>query len=155
MPALNKEELLLRTARANPAQLVVVAYEIITGSLSAAADSDGADFDENVERARNGITQLIGGLNFSEEFAWTLYDIYVYVYGRLTRAHIRRDRGAVSESLSLMGSLREGFEAAAQSGEADAGAQKTGAPSVYAGLTYERDGLSEFVVQDDERGFKA
>ena len=153
---IDKYDFLYRINGATPAQLVVLTYELTEKFLGLALVSGETEkelFAQYVEKAKSGITQLIGGLNFKYELSQVLYDIYLYIIRILTRAYLRYSRGDAEEALALLKMLSEGFVYAVNQ-------ETTPAPSaesvqVYAGLTYQKDGLAEYIRQDDGRGYKA
>ena len=145
-----------RIINATPAQLIVVTYDLVCDFLSEALESGSDDsFAEYTSRAKDAVTQLMCGLNFKYGISQELYDIYLYVYATLTRAFFRYERAAAKEAAELLGTLREGFINAANSSPDTVPDEYEPEPQVYAGLTYQRDGLAEFVDQSDARGFKA
>jgi flagellar biosynthetic protein FliS len=159
---INAEDYALRIKQASPAQLVVINYALVTEFLRGALESlDGGDkeaFAFHVDKAKDGLMKLIGGLNFEITLAHELYAVYRYLYERLTGAFFRYERKPVEEALSLTEILAEGFRDAVkqQPAEASAGSVQTEtAPQVFAGLTYERDGLAEYIDQKNERGYRA
>lgn len=161
---INTDDYTLRISQASPAQLVVINYELIEAFLTDALEAYGPEaviraedkpvFAQHIEKAKNGLTQLIRGLNFEIIIAHDLYQIYEYVNGLLNAAYFSYKRDAAAEALSLMRTLLEGWREAARQ-EPDAAPVTDGAPQVYAGLTYQKDGLSEYVVQDNGRGYQA
>lgn len=158
---IDTEAYTLRIARATPAELVVINYELITAFLREAlealdSDENGvnqASFERGVQKAQDGLTQLIRGLRLDISIAQDLYRIYHYLYKRLTDAYFQRDRSPVEEALSLINLLLDGWREAAKQETYAAPAQEI--PEVFAGLTYQRGGLSEYIVEDEGRGFKA
>ena len=152
-----KNDYLLRISQATPTQLVVINYEILTDYIRealAAYDTDQPAFTQAVDKAKNALVQLMLGLDLSITLAQDLFRIYTYINQRLNTAFFSRDRDAAEEALTLAETLLTGWRAAAGQ---DTETQPVigGAPSVYAGLTYQKDGLSEYVNQDDDRGYQA
>jgi flagellin-specific chaperone FliS len=96
--------------------------------------------------------QLISGLDFSQAFANDFYDIYLYVYELLVKAHVTLKPEPAREALTLLNRLLEGWRVAFTQEKA---APNENAPQVYAGLTYGRSGLSEYVVENESKDFKA
>jgi flagellin-specific chaperone FliS len=152
---IDQEAYSLRIARATPALLVVITFELIADYLNDALASDGFA-RVSVEKAKNGVTQLIKGLNFEVAMAHDFYEIYQYIHKRLNDALRNATREPLAEALELAEQLLTGWREAASLEEATAPALASHVPPVYAGLTYQRGGgLSEYVAQDESRGFKA
>ena len=59
---IDKSAYLLRISQASPAGLVVINFELIIEFLNAAIEND---FGENVQKAKDGLEQLIQSLDFS------------------------------------------------------------------------------------------
>ena len=147
------EDYLLRISQSTPAQLVIINYEIIIDFLNEALKAeDTAAFAIFTDKARHGLSQLIQGLDLKITIAQDLYQLYEYAYQLLTAAFFGYDRAAAEETRSMMNLLLTGWrEAAAQ--DSDAVPMLDGVPQVYAGLTYQKDGLSEYIDQDNNRGY--
>jgi len=162
---MNKEDYVLRIASATPVQLVVINHELIVEFLAEAlATADNPDeapfFAYNIDKAKNGLLQLIEGLDFEIEIAHELYNLYMYANERLTKAFFGRDREASKEIIievqEMFQTLLEGWQSIVDTPD-DRILEETipEGHQVYAGLTYGRSGLSEYVKEDDSRGFKA
>jgi flagellin-specific chaperone FliS len=152
----NKDDYILRVSSATPVQLVVISHELLVAFLSDALANRGAPpvFAENVGKARDALEQLINGLDFTVTLAQELYDLYLYAGGRLGRAFFAYDADAAAEVLAMFETLLAGWKAIEDAPDTRAAEQARGGPQVYAGLTYERGGLSEIVVDDGE-GYRA
>lgn len=158
---INTADYTLRISQASPAQLVVINYELITAFLRDALDAYGSGavitnsdkpvFARNIDKARDGLQLLIRSLDFEVSISQDLYQIYEYVNRLLNTAYFGYNRTTAEEALSLMETLLTGWrEAALQEPDTPSGS----APQVYAGLTYGKGGLSEY-VKDEGHGFKA
>jgi flagellin-specific chaperone FliS len=160
----NKDDYMLRIAQAAPAQLVVINYEIVTaylkdalavcGENAAVRTEDKLVFASNMEKAKNALTLLIGSLDLTVTVAQVLFWVYEYIEKLLNDAFFGYDHAAAAEALELLETLLVGWRDAARQ-EAEALPAGENAPQVYAGLTYQKDGLSEYVEQDESRGYKA
>jgi flagellar protein FliS len=144
----------LRIAQATPVQLVIITFELTTAYIREALEEEaGPEFTRNrLDMAKKGIMQLISALDFSQAFANDFYDIYLYVYELLVRAHVTLKPEPAQEALTLLKRLLKGWRIALKEEKA---APNENAPQVYAGLTYERGGLSESVVEHESTDFKA
>jgi len=156
----NKEDYILRIAQATPVQLVIITNELmvafITEALDALKDSNIELFDHNINKAKDALMQLIDGLDFENPIAQELYELYLYANERLNKAFFARDADSAQEILEMFQNLLEGWVAIENTPDdriAETLAEE--APQVFAGLTYGRDGLSEYIPEDEGRGFKA
>jgi flagellin-specific chaperone FliS len=154
---IDKDSYALRVSHASTAQLVVITFELaedfITDALSAGGDKES--FRLYLEKAKNAVLQLIRGLDLSNGLAQDFFQIYQYLHKLLTDAYFRHKPEPAREALEHIQTLLTGWREAASVQAAAVPAMEAHAPQVYAGLTYQRDGLAEYVVQDESRGFKA
>jgi flagellin-specific chaperone FliS len=130
-----------------------LADEFLIKALAAPSDTD--EYLTFVGKAKDAVMQLINGLDFTSPLAQDFYDIYQYIYKLLTDAFFKRQTEPAAESLELVSTLLSAWKEAAAMEAAAGPAMAEHAPQVYAGLTYQRDGLSEYVMPDDSRDFKA
>jgi flagellin-specific chaperone FliS len=151
---IDREAYTLRIAQATPVNLVIITFELTSAYIREALEENGGpEFIRNrYDMAKRGIMQLISGLDFAQPFANGFYDIYLYVYELLVRADITLKQAPAEEALSLLNQLLISWRVAVKEEKA---APVGDAPTVYAGLTYERGGLAEYVAEEDVKEFKA
>jgi len=162
---MDKSAYILRISQASPAGLVVINFEIILEFLNASLE---ADFGENIQKAKDGIEQLIQALDFGVPLSQDFYEIYSYSYKLLCDVHFSSDTEAacavVKEVIELMEMLLVGWRDCAEKADAEGistaeGAKTTeggGVPKVYSGLTYGKDGqANEYIDEDKDRGYMA
>jgi flagellin-specific chaperone FliS len=152
----DKDAYTLRISRADTAGLVVIALELAADFIGDALTrhSDRDEYCEYLDKAKNAVLQLIRGLNFEVSMAQDFFDIYRYLYKLLVDAFFNGRKEPAAEALSLIETLLAGWREAA-SIEAAAAPAIAESSKVFAGLTYERGGLSEYVERDESKGFKA
>lgn len=158
---MNIEDYTLRIAQATPVQLVIINHELLisflTEAISALRKNDTESFYQQINKSKGALTELMEGLNFEYEVAHNLYDIYIYAGERLNKALFGKDIQAAEEIKEIFEDLLEAWEAIKDTPD-DRIAQapeNEKAQQVYAGLTYGRDGLDEYIPEDENRGFKA
>ena len=160
---MNTEDYNLRIAQATPVQLVIINHELLLAfikeALSAFDENDKSAmelFFQNINKAKAALTQLMEGLDFNNPIAQELYDLYVYAGERLNKALFGKDSQAAEEIADMFTVLLEGWQAIADTpDERLSNLEKGETPQVFAGLTYHKDGLSEYIPEDENRGFKA
>lgn len=157
---MNKEDYTLRIAQATPVQLVIINHELlvdfVTGALTAFESGELELFYQYLNKSKDALTQLIEGLDFEHEIAHELYNLYLYAGERLNKALFSKDKGAALEVKEMFLELLEGWQAIEDTPDeriAETPAQD--GPQVYAGLTYGREGLTEYIPEDGDAGFKA
>ncbi|MCL1987962.1 MAG: flagellar protein FliS [Firmicutes bacterium] len=159
---INKEDYTLRIANATPVQLVVINYELLLAfvdeALTAHSVNDKAEYYKKIGKTKEAITQLIEGLDLDNEVAQNLYQLYQYAWERLNKALFTGDfvgsANAVIEVQQMFATLLEGWQQIENTPD-DRIAEHQADSKVYAGLTYGKDGLNEYIPQDGNEGFKA
>jgi flagellar protein FliS len=152
-----KQEFTLRIAKANHSQLVIILYEMLLMYLSEAKENllekQEVDFMESIRKARGCVNELMISLNLQYEVAKNLMQLYCFGIRRLAHIQLRHDREAITQLEHMFRSLLEAYTQAA--------AQDTSQPimdnsqSVYAGLTYGKNSLTENVSDPGtDRGFR-
>ncbi|MCL2604891.1 MAG: flagellar protein FliS [Defluviitaleaceae bacterium] len=139
----------LRIANANPAQLVVINFEMVIVFLD----------DGQIEKAKDALEQLVRSLNFEISLAHDFYEIYKYINELLITAQFSKDEVIVTQSVSevreLMGTLLDGWRNVEKQ-VADLPPVAGESPKIYAGLTYSRDGqVDEYVDEGNNKGYMA
>jgi flagellin-specific chaperone FliS len=154
---IDKEAYTYRISQASTAQLVVITMELAESYIKDAvsAHNDAEEYRLHIDKAKDAVMQLIRGLNFDIPLAQDFYEIYQYLYKLLTEAYFGLKTKPAGEALSLIDTLLTGWKEAASVEAAAATVITEQSPQVYAGLTYGRGGLEEYVAQDESRGFKA
>ncbi|MCL2357500.1 MAG: flagellar protein FliS [Defluviitaleaceae bacterium] len=155
---IDKSAYMLRISQASPVGLVVINFELILEYLNEAIaySNNKETFRAAVQKAKDGLEQLIQALDFSAPVAHDFYEIYQYSYKLLCDVHFSSDAEAACSVLKdvaeLMETLLEGWKVTAE----NAGAEEENAPKVYAGLTYGKDGsANEYIDETNDRGFMA
>jgi flagellin-specific chaperone FliS len=153
---IDKSAYILRISQASPTGLVVISFELILEFLN---ESMQGDFRENIQKAKEGIEQLIQSLDFSVPLSHDFYDIYNYCYKLLCDVHFSSDKetacNTVKEVIELMEMLLIGWRDCAEKADT-AETAEGGVPKVYTGLTYGKDGLAnEYIDEDKDRGYMA
>jgi flagellar biosynthetic protein FliS len=156
----NKEDYVLRIAQATPVQLVIINHELLVAfiddALSAIEKGETDLFHQNISKAKDALTQLIDGLDPENPIARKLSDLYLFAGERLNKALFGNDPEAAFEVSEMFKDLLEGWQAIENTPDdrlTEAPAQS--GPQVYAGLTYGKDGLSEYIPDSGDSGFKA
>jgi len=146
---INEQGFKTRIASANPAQLVVINFEMILAFID----------DGQVDKAKSGLEQLVRSLNFEIALAHDFFDIYRYVNELLVGAQFASDDAVAKQSLAaareLLATLLVGWQDVEKQ-VADLPPVAGESPKVYAGLTYGRDGeVDEYIDDGDKKGYMA
>jgi flagellar biosynthetic protein FliS len=153
----NKEDYILRITRATPVQLVIINHELLIAFIDEALEAFNADsenFKLNINKAKNALTQLIEGLDFKNAIAQDLFTLYIYAGEMLNKAHFSLNFDAAVEVKEMFENLLDGWQQIEHTPD-DRIMPQTNSPEVFAGLTYQKDGLTEYIPEDEDRGYKA
>lgn len=153
-----KQEFTLRIAQANPTELVVILYEMllcyIEDGAAALEEEKEGELREAVRKARGCLRELMNSLNMQYEPAPAILSLCGFCMGRLTASELRRSPDPLREAERVIRPLRDAFRQIA--GQNDAGPVMNNSQTVYAGLTYGRNTLTENMAdQGANRGMYA
>lgn len=147
----DKQQFTLRIAQANPTELVVILYEMLLCYLEDADEAlrrdtaedgrGGRRFHEAARNARGCLNELLGSLDLKYEPAPTLQRLYLFCLRRLARGEQRGEAGPLDEVRRVIIPLCDAYRKIA--GSNSAGPVMNNSQTVYAGLTYGRNTLTE------------
>ena len=144
-----KQQFTLRITQANSTQLIVILYEMTLQYLADGEQAvDDAGLVEAVHRARGCIKEL---LNREYSPAGELSRLYLFCLRRLAVCEVRRDRTILEEIRKVIAPLCDAYR---QIQDQDtSGPVMNNSQTVYAGLTYGRNQLTENMAdQGTNRG---
>ncbi len=143
-----KQEFTLRITQANKTQLITILYEMILLYLAEAEESltkdDKPAYKQAIRKIRDCMNELILSLHLEYELAQNLLQLYLYINSELVQANIHYEK----ENLHHIEFIIKQLHGAYQKIET----QDTSGPvmgntqTVYAGLTYGRNTLSENIT---------
>lgn len=154
----DKQQFTLRITQANPTELVVILYEMTLCYLEDAenalrtGETPGGDvFRDAVRKTRGCLKELLNSLNLQYEPAPELLSLYLFCLRRLARGEVRRDAALLGEVRRVIEPLHDAYRQIA--GQNAAGPVMNHSQTVYAGLTYGRNTLTENMAdQSANRG---
>ena len=137
-----KQQFTLRITKANSTQMVVILYEMLLQYL---ADGEQAaedrQFLEAVHRARGCINELLNSLHREYSPAGELCRLYLYCIRRLAQCEVRGDRSGLEEVRKVIEPLCDAYRQIQD--QNPSGPVMNNSQTVYAGLTYGRNQLTE------------
>ncbi|MDE5908717.1 MAG: flagellar export chaperone FliS [Lachnospiraceae bacterium] len=153
-----KQQFTLKITQANKTQLVVILYEMLLAYIEEAKDahekSDRDGFREGIRKSRGCLNELMASLHFEYEPAMNLLQLYLYANRELARADIRNSVEELDHVEKTMKKLHDAYEEI--SSQDASGSVMSNTQTVYAGLTYGKNTLTESLAnQGSERGFRA
>lgn len=147
-----KQQFTLRITQANSTQLIVILYEMTLQYLADGEQAvDDAGLVEAVHRARGCIKELLNSLHREYSPAGELSRLYLFCLRRLAVCEVRRDRAILEEVRKVIAPLCDAYR---QIQDQDtSGPVMNNSQTVYAGLTYGRNQLTENMAdQGTNRG---
>ena len=147
-----KQQFTLRITQANSTQLIVILYEMTLQYLADGEQAvDDAGLVEAVHRARGCIKELLKSLPREYNPAGELTRLYLFCLRRLAVCEVRRDRTILEEIRKVIAPLCDAYR---QIQDQDtSGPVMNNSQTVYAGLTYGRNQLTENMAdQGTNRG---
>lgn len=152
-----KQQYTLRITQANKTQLITILYEMILVYIDEAENALDADnkmeFKSAVRKIHGCMDELITSLNFDYELARNFMQLYQYVNKELVKASSHYDKENLEHVRLVIGRLHKAYEQI--EGQDKTGPVMGNTQSVYAGLTYGRNTLTENLAGSDaNRGFR-
>lgn len=140
-----KQQFTLRISQANSTELVVILYEMLLCYLSEAEDAAGAgsrdEMKASVRAARGCVGELMQSLHLEYEPAPALLQLYLYCDRKLAVCEGLGNMSGLDAVRQVIQPLRDAYaEIAALN---DRGPVMNNSQTVYAGLTYGRNTLTE------------
>lgn len=153
-----KQQFTLRITQANPTELVVILYEMMLCYLEESKEFLQADdknaFREAVRKSRGCLNELMHSLNLEYEPAPQMLQLYLFCLRRLAYAEAKKDVTALAEIERVIRPLHTAYSEIA--GQNKQGPVMNNSQTVYAGLTYGKNTLTENMAdQGTNRGMLA
>ena len=154
-----KTDYVLRIANATPSKLVSITCELTLEynklAMTALKENNEKQFRNNLEISQNILQQLAGSLDMEYPISWELLSIYLYVNKLFAQAGASSDISHLEYAEKILKNILEAWQGVEELSKDEQAPLIENAEQVYSGLTYGRRGLDEFVMQDNNRGFKA
>lgn len=153
-----KQEFTLRVTQANSTEMIVILYEILfcyleEGRQSVISQND-TEYDHSIRKAKSVINELMNSLNTDYEPAASLLGLYGFIIRELTRAQIKRSSELLEEVERLLRPICEAYRSISSLN--DKGPVMKNSQTVYAGITYGKNTLTENMAdQGTNRGILA
>lgn len=153
-----KQELTLRITQANKTELIEILYEMILAYVDDAqrahADGNRTEYRDAIRKTRGCFNELLASLNFEYELATNFLQLYMYCNRELALADVKNDTEYLTHVCRVVGKLQETYVELAKMDTS--GPVMQNSQTVYAGLTYGRNDLTENMAdQGVNRGFRA
>jgi len=151
-----KQEYTLRITQANKTQLITILYEMALLYVDEAEDAldvdNKAEFKNAVRKIRGCVDELTASLHLEYELAQNLLQLYLYVNSELVKASAHYGKENLEHIRLVIGQLHQAYRKI--EGQDTSGPVMGNTQSVYAGLTYGRNTLTENISDSAaNRGF--
>ncbi len=151
-----KQQFTLRITQANKTQLITILYEMVLLYLDEAEDALAADhkaeFKSAIRKLRGCMNELTASLNLEYEVAQSLLQLYLYVNRELVQASSHFERENLVHIRKVIEPLQQAYQKI--EGQDASGPVMGNTQTVYAGLTYGRNTLTENIADPTmNRGF--
>lgn len=151
-----KQEYTLRISQANKTQLITILYEMVLlyiDEAKEALDAGGRmEYKNAIRKIRGCMDELTASLNLDYELAQNLLQLYLYVNRELVKASSHNGKENLEHVRKVIDQLHKAYlqiETQDTSGSVMGNTQ-----TVYAGLTYGRNTLTENITDPSaNRGF--
>lgn len=153
-----RQQFTLRITQANKTEMLVILYEMLLTYLedakTALAKKEIPEYRESLRKVRGCLGELIASLNLQYELAARLLSLYLYCNREVTRADIHKEEEPLMHIKDVVEKLRHAYVQLAK--QDVSGPVMQNSQTVYAGLTYGKDSLSQDMTeQSANRGFRA
>lgn len=147
-----KQQFTLRITQANSTQLIVILYEMTLQYLADGEQAAGeAELVEAIHKARGCVKELLNSLHREYSPAGELSRLYLYCLRRLAACEVRRDRAILEDVRKVIVPLCDAYKQIQD--QNTSGPVMNNSQTVYAGLTYGRNQLTENMAdQGTNRG---
>lgn len=151
-----KQEYTLRISQANKTQLITILYEMVLlyiDEAEEALDAGGRmEYKAAIRKIHGCMDELSASLNLDYELAQNLLQLYLYVNRELVKATSHNDKENLEHVRKVIDQLHKAY---AQIETQDTSGSVMGnTQTVYAGLTYGRNTLTENITDPSaNRGF--
>lgn len=147
----------LRIPQATRSELIVIMYEVTIEYLNDAigylSENNNKMFSFSLKKAKSFINELSSVLDLKYEISLRLLSIYTFINNAIVRADIRRTDEELKRIVVMIEELKEAFTEVSKSDKSEPMMQNI--QSVYAGLTYSRNGFNENLGEKgNNRGYR-
>ncbi|MDE5939193.1 MAG: flagellar protein FliS [Lachnospiraceae bacterium] len=151
-----KQEYTLRITQANKTQLITILYEMallyVDEAEEALAAGDRTGMKDAVRRIQGCMCELMDSLHMEYEIAQNLLQLYLYINREVAKAALHSDAESLKHVRPVLDKLLAAYRQI--EGQDTTGPVMGNAQTVYAGLTYGRNDLTESAADPAaNRGF--
>ena len=151
-----KQEFTLRITQANKTQLITILYEMVLLYLDEAKEvidaEDKTAYKATIRKIRGCMDELTASLHLEYELAQNLLQLYLYINKELIQANLHFQKENLEHVEFIVEKLHKAYRQI--EGQDASGPVMGNTQTVYAGLTYGRNNLTENITDPSaNRGF--
>ena len=151
-----KQEFTLRITRANKSETIVILCDMFLAYIEDAKaameqNRDEKAFREALRKSLSCLRELIASLHMEYEIAGNIYQLYRYAEREVIAAQIKRSVEPLQNAVMVMEGLNKAFREVSKQDSSPA--IMTNTETVYAGMTYGKNDISENSNLTSNRGF--
>jgi len=143
-----------RVSNSTPVGLVAITYELIMSHIDDAIknNENGSEFSRHIELASELLGTLIDALNMEYELSHTLFPLYIYANKLLINAKLTGKTEPLEDVRKILTPLLTGWQEVAEN-ESDTEPAMDKSQKIFAGLTYGRGELNEYIQEDESMSY--
>jgi len=151
---MNVSDYVARIGNSNPVGLVSITYELMLEHIGDALNKpdDESEFTRHVELSIELLGTLIDALNMDYELSRTLFPLYVYINKLLINAKLTGKTEPLEDVRKILIPLYSGWQELAETKDGSEQAMEK-SQKIFAGLTYGRGELNEYIQEDENRSY--
>jgi flagellar protein FliS len=151
---MNVSDYVARIGSANPVDLVAITCELILTHVGDAIGNPGdeSEFTRHVELSSELLGTLIDSLNMEYELSRTLFPLYLYVNKLLINAKLTGKTEPLDDVVKILTPIYSGWKELAEN-EIGAEPAMDNSQKIFAGVTYGREGLNEYIQEDEKKSY--
>ncbi|MFV0519363.1 MAG: flagellar protein FliS [Lachnospirales bacterium] len=152
MEDFSKKDYVMRISNASPLGLVNITFELIFNNINLALENKDnlTNYIDYVQKAKSFLENLIDSLDADQELSDNLFRVYTTSRGILIKAAVSNyNYKDLTDVVELLKPIADSFKSIDDTEKSVM--QKT--QKVYAGLTYGKKGLDEY-IESGSKGFE-
>lgn len=145
----------IRISQATKSELNIITFELCINYIEDALEvinKDDTLFVNNINTSLSFLREIIVSLNYDYDISKELLEIYLYCNKLLIEGMIKKDSTSLEDAIYMLETIKDGFSQIKDTGDDQKVMQNS--QKVFAGLTYGKGGLDEY-VDITGKGFKA
>lgn len=150
-----KQQFTLRISQANSTQMIVILYEMLLCYLDEAENAkDDTELRDALRKARGCVNELMNSLHLEYAPAPNMMQLYLYCIRRLAHYERKQEKESLEDIRNVIRPLHDAYQEIEKLN--DKGPVMNNSQTVYAGLTYGKNTLTENMAdQGSNRGMLA